>query len=85
MSLTFTVLTMLLGVSVVTAFVLQSSEQEPAASANSPVSHHRSVSNLCVQDFVCLCNVLFLLGVQGTCETILFKIAKIDWKHKKMS
>ncbi|XP_030292069.1 growth/differentiation factor 6-B-like [Sparus aurata] len=41
MSLTFTVLTMLLGVSVVTAFVLQSSEQEPAASANSPVSHHR--------------------------------------------
>ena len=85
MSLTFSVMMMLLGVSVMTAFVLQSSEQESAASANSPISHHRSVSNLFVQYFVCRCNVLFLLGVQGTCETIFLKIDKIDWKHKKMS
>ncbi|KAM8742911.1 uncharacterized protein AB9X84_017405 [Acanthopagrus schlegelii] len=41
MSLIFSVMMMLLGVSVVTAFVLQSSEQESAASANSPISHHR--------------------------------------------
>ncbi|XP_073334303.1 gonadal somatic cell derived factor [Pagrus major] len=41
MSVTFSVMMMLLGFSVVTAFVLQSPKQEPAASANSPVSHHR--------------------------------------------
>uniref|UniRef100_A0A8C9Z0R5 TGF-beta family profile domain-containing protein n=1 Tax=Sander lucioperca TaxID=283035 RepID=A0A8C9Z0R5_SANLU len=41
MSFAFIVMTMLLGSSVVTAFVLQPSKEEPAASVNSPVSHHR--------------------------------------------
>ncbi|XP_041667622.1 gonadal somatic cell derived factor [Cheilinus undulatus] len=41
MSCAFVVMTMLLGSSMVIAFVLQSSKEEPAASANSPVSHHR--------------------------------------------
>lgn len=44
MSFTFVVITMLLGSSVVIAFVLQPSKEEPAASANAPVSYHRSVS-----------------------------------------
>ncbi|KAM3599697.1 uncharacterized protein V6R79_009994 [Siganus canaliculatus] len=41
MSFTFIVMMMLLGSSVVMAFVLQPSHEEPAASANAPVSHHR--------------------------------------------
>ncbi|XP_074473846.1 gonadal somatic cell derived factor [Sebastes fasciatus] len=41
MSFAFIVMTMLLGSSVVFAFVLQPSKEEPAASADSPVSHHR--------------------------------------------
>ncbi|XP_029300830.1 growth/differentiation factor 6-like isoform X2 [Cottoperca gobio] len=41
MSFAFTVMTMLLGSSMVTAFVLQPSKEEPAAAANSPASHHR--------------------------------------------
>ncbi|XP_040012468.1 gonadal somatic cell derived factor [Xiphias gladius] len=41
MSFAFIVMTMLLGSSVVIAFVLQPSKEEPATSANSPVSHHR--------------------------------------------
>ncbi|KAL7376098.1 hypothetical protein ABVT39_001019 [Epinephelus coioides] len=41
MSFTFIVTMMLLGSSVVIAFVLQPSREEPAASANSPVYHHR--------------------------------------------
>ncbi|XP_070845305.1 gonadal somatic cell derived factor [Chaetodon trifascialis] len=41
MSLTFTVVTMLLGSSMVIAFVLQPSNEEPAASADSAVSPHR--------------------------------------------
>ncbi|XP_045922372.1 gonadal somatic cell derived factor [Micropterus dolomieu] len=41
MSFTFVVITMLLGSSVVIAFVLQPSKEEPAASANAPVSYHR--------------------------------------------
>ncbi|XP_044030624.1 bone morphogenetic protein 6-like [Siniperca chuatsi] len=41
MSFSFIVIMMLLGSSVVIAFVLQPSKEEPAASANSPVSHHR--------------------------------------------
>ncbi|XP_056289173.1 tyrosine-protein phosphatase non-receptor type 13 [Pseudoliparis swirei] len=41
MSFTLVVMVILLGPSVVIAFVLQPSEEEAAASANSPVSHHR--------------------------------------------
>ncbi|XP_034565079.1 gonadal somatic cell derived factor [Notolabrus celidotus] len=41
MSCAFIVMTMLLGLSVVSAFVLQPSREEPAASANAPDSHHR--------------------------------------------
>ncbi|XP_070706386.1 gonadal somatic cell derived factor [Pempheris klunzingeri] len=41
MSFTFVVMMMLLGSSVVVAFVLQPSKDVPAASANSPLSHHR--------------------------------------------
>lgn len=41
MSVAFIVMTMLLGSSLVIAFVLQPSKEEPAASANSPVYHHR--------------------------------------------
>ncbi|KAK9532521.1 hypothetical protein VZT92_009901 [Zoarces viviparus] len=41
MSFTFVFTTMLLGSSVVIAFVLQPSEEGPAAAADSPVSHHR--------------------------------------------
>ncbi|XP_056279297.1 growth/differentiation factor 6-like [Pseudoliparis swirei] len=41
MSFTVVVMMILLGPSVVIAFVLQPSKEEAAASANSPVSHHR--------------------------------------------
>ncbi|XP_068562870.1 gonadal somatic cell derived factor [Cebidichthys violaceus] len=41
MSSTFVFVTMLLGSSAAIAFVLQPSQEEPAAAANSPVSHHR--------------------------------------------
>ncbi|XP_032395119.1 bone morphogenetic protein 4 [Etheostoma spectabile] len=41
MSYAFIVMTMLLGSPVVIAFVLQPSKEEPAASVNAPVSHHR--------------------------------------------
>nr|AGA54136.1 gonadal soma derived factor 2 [Dicentrarchus labrax] len=41
MSFTFIITTMILGSSVTVAFVLQPSKQEPAASANSPLSPHR--------------------------------------------
>lgn len=43
MSFTFIVMTMLLGSSMVFAFVLLPSEEVSAAPANSPVSQHRSV------------------------------------------
>ncbi|XP_022625559.1 growth/differentiation factor 6-like [Seriola dumerili] len=41
MSFAFIAMTMLLGSSVVVAFVLQPTKEEPATSANSPVSNHR--------------------------------------------
>ncbi|KAG7241135.1 hypothetical protein INR49_025878 [Caranx melampygus] len=41
MSFAFMVTTMLLGSTLVVAFVLQPSKEEPAASANAPVSQHR--------------------------------------------
>lgn len=44
---------MLVGTSVVIAFVLQPPKEEPTASANSPVSHHRLVSTLIFQHFFC--------------------------------
>lgn len=46
MSLTLVVMMMLVGSSVVFAFVVQPAREEPAASASSPVLHHRSVSKL---------------------------------------
>lgn len=62
MSFTFIAMMMLVGSSVVMAFVLQPSKEEPAASANSPVSHHRSVFHLFVWHFAWLCNVVLLFS-----------------------
>lgn len=77
MSFTFIAMMMLVGSSVVIAFVLQPSKEEPAASANSPVSHHRSVSNLFVRRFVCLCSVLLLLVVTFICMQTTFKTSRL--------
>lgn len=73
MSFTFIAMMMLVGSSVLMAFVLQPSKEEPAASANSPVSHYRSVLHLFV------CNVVLLsvdnfICVQTAWKTVWWNI-----------